>query len=91
MAAAAGLLNVDIAQGDASMTSAYAGVVPAHVLLVCGVFGNISDTDIHRTVSELPRLSAAGHGGLDSPPPATGRDTRHPGVVRRGRVRRDRL
>ncbi len=53
------LSQVDVVQGDASSTSAYLGAVPADVLLVCGVFGNISDGDVHRTIAELPRLAAA--------------------------------
>ena len=56
----AGLPNVDVVEGDASTTSAYAGAVPADIILVCGVFGNVTDADIHRTVAELPRLSAPG-------------------------------
>ena len=44
--------------GDASVTTAYAGAVPADVLLVCGVFGNISDDDIRATITHLPHLCA---------------------------------
>ncbi len=58
MAQDAGLVGLEIVQGDASSTSAYAGAVPAHVILVCGVFGNISEADIHGTILELPSLSA---------------------------------
>src|SRR5580700_6424312 len=32
----AGLPNVDVIEGDASTTTAYAGAVPADVILVCG-------------------------------------------------------
>jgi hypothetical protein len=56
----AGLAEVEIVVGDASTTSAYEGAVPADVLMVCGVFGNISDDDVHTTVLELPHLSAPG-------------------------------
>jgi hypothetical protein len=59
-AADAGLVNVEVTVGDASLTAAYAGAVPAHVVLVCGVFGNISDADIQRTIRELPHLCTAG-------------------------------
>lgn len=54
-----GLTHVEIVGGDASNTSAYLGAVPADLLLVCGVFGNISEDDIHRTIDELPHLAAA--------------------------------
>jgi hypothetical protein len=57
-AAAAGLDGVVVSQGDAALTSAYAPAVPADVVLVCGVFGNISDDDIAQTVEELPHLCA---------------------------------
>ena len=49
---------VEVVTGDASMTSAYVGAVPADVVLVCGVFGNIIDRDIHHTVDHLPSLCA---------------------------------
>jgi hypothetical protein len=44
--------------GDASTTSAYEGAVPADLLLVCGVFGNVPDEDIVRTIRTLPSLCA---------------------------------
>ncbi|GAA3507941.1 class I SAM-dependent methyltransferase family protein [Actinomadura keratinilytica] len=56
----AGLTGVEVIAGDASHTDAYAGAVPADLLLVCGVFGNITDADIERTVSLLPQLCARG-------------------------------
>ena len=58
--AAEGLTGVDIVQGDAAACSAYADLVPADLVLVCGVFGNISDADIHHTVANLPRLCRTG-------------------------------
>lgn len=59
-AGAAGLDGVEVVTGDASLTDAYAGAVPADLLLVCGVFGNVSDEDVERTVRSLPQLCAAG-------------------------------
>ncbi len=59
-ARAAGLLGVEVVTGDASSGAAYAGMVPAHVVMVCGVFGNISDTDIRSTVAHLSELCAPG-------------------------------
>jgi len=52
------LAGVEFVTGDASTTRAYAGIVPANVLLVCGVFGNISDSDIRNTIAHLPELCA---------------------------------
>jgi Helix-turn-helix domain len=54
----AGLGGVEAVAADASMTDAYEGAVPADLVLLCGVFGNISAEDIANTVSHLPRLCA---------------------------------
>jgi hypothetical protein len=52
--------DIEVVTGDASMTDAYAGVVPADLVLVCGVFGNVSDDDVERTVAALPQFCARG-------------------------------
>lgn len=44
-------LRVVVVCGDASVTSAYVGAVPADLVLLCGIFGNISDADIRATVA----------------------------------------
>jgi hypothetical protein len=54
----AGLDGVQVVTGDASLTDAYVGAVPADLVLVCGVFGNISSEDIQRTITALPQLCA---------------------------------
>lgn len=59
-AQAAGLPGVEVLQADAGTTDAYAGAVPAQVVLACGIFGNISDSDIQATVAALPSLCAPG-------------------------------
>jgi hypothetical protein len=59
-AADAGLPGVEVVTGDASLTDAYAGAVPADLVLVCGVFGNITDDDIRRTVGCCAQLCATG-------------------------------
>jgi hypothetical protein len=59
-AAAAGLDRVQVVTGDAGVTDAYAGAVPADVVLMCGVFGNVPDADVERTVRALPALCAPG-------------------------------
>src|ERR671918_690796 len=59
-AAALGLSALDIVEGDASVTTVYAGAVPADLVLACGVFGNVSDRDIENTITELPGLCAPG-------------------------------
>ena len=59
-AVGAGLPGVEVVTGDASLTDAYAGQVPADLVLACGVFGNISDSDIRRTVGCCAQLCATG-------------------------------
>jgi hypothetical protein len=59
-ATAAGLDQVEVRQTDASWPSAYADTLPADVLLLCGIFGNVSDADIERTAAAAPTLCAAG-------------------------------
>jgi hypothetical protein len=54
------LSQVHVTQGDASITSAYNAFMPADIVMICGVFGNISEDDIHATILELPRLCASG-------------------------------
>jgi len=54
--------NVEVVQGDAALLSAYEGAVPADVVLACGVFGNITDDDIARTIAHLPMLCAGDAG-----------------------------
>lgn len=59
-AAAAGLVNVEVITGDAGLSRAYEGMTPAALVLACGVFGNISDADVERTITALTHLSAPG-------------------------------
>lgn len=54
----ADLEQVEVLTADASITDAYSGAVPADLVLLCGVFGNISQTDIANTIANLPHLSA---------------------------------
>jgi hypothetical protein len=57
---AADLPGVTVVAGDAARTDAYLGAVPADLVLVCGVFGNVTNGDIEHTVKTLPQLCAAG-------------------------------
>jgi hypothetical protein len=60
LADAANLGFVETVTGDASVSDAYVGAVPAHIVLACGIFGNVSDGDIRRCVGLLPMLCAEG-------------------------------
>jgi hypothetical protein len=46
--------------GDASLVDQYQDLAPADLLLVCGVFGNISDADIERTIDACGQLCKTG-------------------------------
>jgi hypothetical protein len=59
-AASADLGQLEIVAGDASLTDSYMGAVPAQLILLCGVLGNISVSDVARTVEMLPQLCAGG-------------------------------
>ena len=59
-ARAAGLPGVEVVTGDAADLGRYVGAVPADVVLVCGIFGNISDDDIRHAIEHLSMLCAPG-------------------------------
>jgi len=59
-AAGAGLPQVEVREADASRVANYADALPAGVLLLCGIFGNVSEGDIRRTAQAAPALCAAG-------------------------------
>ncbi|WP_225849040.1 class I SAM-dependent methyltransferase [Streptomyces sp. HPF1205] len=59
-ARAAGLRQVEVVTADASLTDHYLGMAPADLVLVCGVFGNIRDEDIERTVDTCAGLCRTG-------------------------------
>ena len=56
----AGLPQVEVRQADAARVANYADALPADVLLLCGIFGNVSDADIQRTAQAAPALCAPG-------------------------------
>ncbi|GAA1372434.1 class I SAM-dependent methyltransferase [Streptomyces beijiangensis] len=59
-ARAAGLDQVEVVTGDASLVDHYSDLAPADLVLICGVFGNIRDADIERTVEACTSLCATG-------------------------------
>jgi hypothetical protein len=59
-AAAENLGGVQVREADAGLVSNYADALPADVLLLCGIFGNISEADIRRTVAASASMCAAG-------------------------------
>jgi len=59
-AAEAGLAHVDVREADASLVTSFADALPAGVLLLCGIFGNVSDRDIQHIVEAAPALCRPG-------------------------------
>jgi Methyltransferase domain len=57
-ARAAGFTNVKAVVADAGVTDSYLGAVPADVVLVCGVFGNLNARDTETTIRRLAELCA---------------------------------
>ena len=54
--------NVEVVAADAGCSETYAGLatVPADVVLLVGVLGNLSDADVAATVAAMPGLCAPG-------------------------------
>ncbi len=58
---AAGLdAALEVVTGDAALTDHYADLAPAQIVLLCGIFGNISEADIRGTVQNAAMLTARG-------------------------------
>jgi hypothetical protein len=55
-----GLHGIEVRTDDAGSTSCAEGAVPADVVMACGIFGNVTDSDVARTISTLPSLLAEG-------------------------------
>ena len=51
-------LTADVREGDAARPELYVDAVPADLVLLAGVFGNISDDDVRGTIQALPLLCA---------------------------------
>jgi hypothetical protein len=50
-AAGFGLADVQVLVGDAGVTASFADQLPADLLLLCGIFGNVADADIRNTLN----------------------------------------
>jgi len=59
-ARSAQLTQVEVREADAADVASFADALPADVLLLCGIFGNVSDSDIRRTVGAAPQLCSDG-------------------------------
>lgn len=59
-ARAAGLLAIEVRTADAGDTNSFLGAVPADVVLLVGVLGNISSEDLTRTIAAMPAFCRPG-------------------------------
>jgi hypothetical protein len=59
-AAQAELSQVEVREADAATVATFADALPADVLLLCGIFGNLSDEDIKFTVEAAPAMCRPG-------------------------------
>jgi hypothetical protein len=55
-----GLTRVDVRRADAGRTDSYSGAVPADLVMICGVLGNLTDEDARATVAVTRELAAPG-------------------------------
>jgi len=60
LAAVAGLDNIQIVTGDAALTSQYADIAAADLVLACGLFGNMTDAHVEATIGYCAQLCAKG-------------------------------
>lgn len=58
--AASTAAHVAVHQVDAGNSDGYRGNVPADLVLLVGIFGNISDDDLHTTIATAPQLCRSG-------------------------------
>lgn len=56
----AGLDRVEVRTCDASLTSSYVGAVPADVVLLVGLLGNMSHEDVSTTIATTPQMCRPG-------------------------------
>jgi len=54
------LTDVEVRQADAGLPANYADALPADVLLLCGIFGNVSNDDVRRTVLAATAMCVPG-------------------------------
>lgn len=55
-ASAAGLGNVRVRRADAGLPASFTDVLPVDLLLLCGIFGNVGEQDIRRTLGAVPAI-----------------------------------
>lgn len=59
-AASLALAGVEVVEGDAGERSTFSAYLPVDLLLLCGIFGNISRADVEATVAASPAMLRPG-------------------------------
>ncbi|HLL66402.1 MAG TPA: class I SAM-dependent methyltransferase [Micromonosporaceae bacterium] len=59
-AADADLAGVEVVVGDAALVNHYEGLAPADLVLICGLFGNITESDVAHTIDHTASLTRRG-------------------------------
>src|SRR5262249_4727487 len=59
-AASAAGVEVEVRTGDAGEVATFADLLPVDVLMLCGVFGNVDDSDVVRSTAAARLMVAAG-------------------------------
>ncbi|SCL33807.1 hypothetical protein GA0074692_3666 [Micromonospora pallida] len=57
---AAGLTRVEVVRADAARTDVWADLVPAEIVMVCGLFGNMTNASVRAVVRHCGQLCATG-------------------------------
>jgi hypothetical protein len=52
--------GIEVVNGDAALTDHYGGWVPADLVMLCGLFGNMTDEDVAATVAAMPEFTRTG-------------------------------
>lgn len=53
--------QIEFINGDATLAAAYSGAVPADIVIVCGIFGNLAnEAELQRLIRNLSYLSKSG-------------------------------
>ena len=52
--------NIEVRTADAGLTDSYIGAVPADLVLMVGIFGNVDAADLARTIAALPQFCSPG-------------------------------
>lgn len=55
-----GLSDIEVRCTDAGVSTAYAGAVPADLVLLCGIFGNVTEADVYRTIAAASQFCNTG-------------------------------